>query len=236
MNRLDSKFSILVVDDEEDLCEILQFNLENEGFRVDVAYSSEEALKKDLTSFDFFILDIMMGKISGTELAKMIKRDDRLKHKPIIFLTAKNTEMDKLIGFRIGADDYIAKPFSVKEVVARLQAIGSRVYQESSENKIIEFKSLKIDDNLKRVTMDGQDLSLTKKEFDILDLLVRNQGRIFSRELILNLVWEDDGEIMDRTVDVNIRRIRKKIEPYGKLIKTRSGYGYYFDKDGLSSV
>lgn len=226
-------YKILVVDDEEDLCEILQFNLENEGFETDIANSSEDALKMNLEEYDFFILDIMMGKISGTDLAKMIKRDDRLKNKPIIFLTAKDAEMDKLIGFKIGADDYIVKPFSVKEVVARIQAIGRRVYTKRKDKSILEFKDLRIDNNLKQVSINNNDVNLTKKEFDVLYLLVKNSGRIFSREEILDLVWEDEGIIMDRTVDVNIRRIRKKIGEYGEIIKTRSGYGYYFDPEAF---
>ena len=227
MNR---KFKILIVDDEEDLCEILQFNLENEGFKVDVAYSSEEALKMDLASYHIFLLDIMMGNISGTKLAKMMKKDDDLKLKPIIFLTAKNDEMDKLIGFKIGADDYISKPFSVKEVSARVSAVLKRTYPDSEENEFIIYKDLKIDNRSKKLFINEVDSELTKKEFDIIYLLLRNIGRVFSRNELLDLVWQDEGFITDRTVDVNIRRIRKKIgKKYEKYIRTRSGYGYSFE-------
>ncbi len=226
-----NKFKILIVDDEEDLCEILQFNLENEGYLVDTSSSAESALKLNLAAYDLFILDIMMGDISGTKFAKMIKKDSSLASKPIIFLTAKDSEMDKLIGFNIGADDYITKPFSVKEVSARINAILKRVYQVNSfkakENIVIG--DLKIDNNSKKIYIGDRDTCLTKKEFDIVYLLANKIGRVFSREEILNRVWLDEGEITDRTVDVNIRRIRKKFGNYGKCIKTRSGYGYSFE-------
>ncbi len=227
---MNNKFKILIVDDEEDLCEILQFNLENEGFKVDVAYSSEEALKMDLTCYHIFLLDIMMGNISGTKLAKMMKKDDALKAKPIIFLTAKSDEMDKLIGFKIGADDYISKPFSVKEVSARVSAVLKRTYPDSKENEYITYKDLRIDNRSKKLFINEVDAELTKKEFDIIYLLLKNMGRVFSRNEMLDLVWQDEGFITDRTVDVNIRRIRKKIgKKYEKYIKTRSGYGYSFE-------
>ena len=227
---MENKFKILIVDDEEDLCEILQFNLENEGFKVDVAYSAEEALKMELASYHIFLLDIMMGTISGTKLAKMIKKDDDLKSKPIIFLTAKSDEMDKLIGFKIGADDYISKPFSVKEVSARVSAVLKRSYPNSEENEFVIYKDIKIDNRSKKFFIKEVDAGLTKKEFDIIYLLLKNIGRVFSRNELLDLVWEDEGFITDRTVDVNIRRIRKKIgKKYEKYIRTRSGYGYSFE-------
>ncbi len=226
-----NKFKILIVDDEEDLCEILQFNLEKEGYIVDTSYSAENALKLDLSSYDLFILDIMMGEISGTKLAKMIKKDQELASKPIVFLTAKDSEMDKLIGFNIGADDYITKPFSVKEVAVRINAILKRVYKfkslEATSN--IEIGYFTIDNDSKKIYIKGNDTLLTKKEFDIVYLLARKIGRVFSREEILAKIWEDEGDITDRTVDVNIRRIRKKFGDYGKCIKTRSGYGYSFE-------
>lgn len=224
------QYKILMVDDEADLCEIVQFNLENEGFAVETALSAEEALTKDLSSCHLFILDVMMGKMSGIQLAKEIKSMRGLEDRPIIFLTAKNQETDKLIAFKAGADDYLLKPFSVKELIARIKVILKRVYPDMlNKEKDIVIGKIKINFSTKKATIGLKDMELTKKEFDILHLLASKPGRVFSREELLNQVWRDEGEINDRTVDVNIRRIRKKLEEYGDLIVTRSGYGYSFE-------
>ncbi|WP_321308005.1 response regulator transcription factor [Marinifilum fragile] len=220
---------ILVVDDEEDLCEILQYNLQQEGFQVDTAFSSEQALKLDLSEYDFFLLDIMMGEISGLELAKIIRRNPDLADKPILFITAKGSETDKLLGFKAGADDYVAKPFSVKEVIARIHVICKRVFSESKNESNFEYEKLKLIPESKQVTINNIDVGLTKTEFEILHLLLNHAGRIYSRDEIMNKIWESDTFVGDRTVDVNVRRIRKKIGEYHNLIKTKSGYGYYFD-------
>lgn len=220
---------ILVVDDEEDLCEILQYNLEQEGFQVDTAFSSEQALQLDLSKYDFFLLDIMMGEISGLELAKIIRRNPDLVDKPILFITAKGSETDKLLGFKAGADDYVAKPFSVKEVIARIHVICKRVFSESEKESAFEYEDLRLIPASKQVTINNIDVGLTKTEFEILQLLLSHAGRIYSRDEIMNKIWEDDTSVGDRTVDVNVRRIRKKIGEYHNLIKTKSGYGYYFD-------
>jgi len=220
---------ILVVDDEEDLCEILQYNLEQEGFQVDTAFSSEQALKLDLSKYDFFLLDIMMGEISGLELAKIIRRNPDLEDKPILFITAKGSETDKLLGFKAGADDYVAKPFSVKEVIARIHVICKRVFSESKKESGFEYENLRLIPESKQVTINNIDVGLTKTEFEILHLLLNHAGRIYSRDEIMNKIWEGDTFVGDRTVDVNVRRIRKKIGEYHNLIKTKSGYGYYFD-------
>ncbi|NOU58577.1 response regulator transcription factor [Marinifilum caeruleilacunae] len=220
---------ILVVDDEEDLCEILQYNLEQEGFQVDTAFSSEQALKLDLSKYDFFLLDIMMGEISGLELAKIIRRNPDLEDKPILFITAKGSETDKLQGFEAGADDYVAKPFSVKEVIARIHVICKRVFSESKSEASFEFEDLKLIPESKQVTINNIDVGLTKTEFEILQLLLNHAGRIYSRDEIMNKIWDGDTYVGDRTVDVNVRRIRKKIGEYHNLIKTKSGYGYYFE-------
>ncbi|GAB7089447.1 response regulator transcription factor [Marinifilum fragile] len=220
---------ILVVDDEEDLCEILQYNLQQEGFQVDTAFSSEQALKLDLSEYDFFLLDIMMGEISGLELAKIIRRNPDLADKPILFITAKGSETDKLLGFKAGADDYVAKPFSVKEVIARIHVICKRVFSESKNESNFEYEKLKLIPESKQVTINNIDVGLTKTEFEILHLLLNHAGRIYSRDEIMNKIWENDTFVGDRTVDVNVRRIRKKIGEYHNLIKTKSGYGYYFD-------
>ena len=225
---------ILIVDDEEDLCEILQFNFESEGFDIDIAHSAETALDLALADYDLILLDVMMGGMSGFKLANKLRTKMQIKT-PIIFLTAKNTENDTLTGFNIGADDYISKPFSIKEVIARVKAVLKRsVATEQAAtipfSSIIEFESLHIDLDKKMVIVSGKKISLPKKEFEILVLLIQNEGRVFSREEILRKVWSMDVIVITRTIDVNITRLRKKLGVMGKRIKSRSGYGYYFDK------
>ena len=226
-----SEYRILVVDDEEDLCEILQFNLENEGYLVDTANSAEEALNLNLTQYQLLLLDVMMGDISGFRLANMLKKDERTAHIPIIFITAKDTENDTITGFNLGADDYISKPFSIREVCVRVKAVLRRTAQAapSIQGKLLEYKGLKLDISQKKVFIDDTEVSLTKKEFEILLLFLQHKGRVFSREDILNKVWQDEAYVLDRTIDVNITRLRKKIGPYGKRIVTRLGYGYCFE-------
>lgn len=226
------KYRILVVDDEEDLCEILKFNLENEGYEVDTAHSSEEALKLNLKEYDLLLLDVMMGEISGFKLANMLKKKKDTAQVPIIFITAKDTEDDTMTGFSLGADDYISKPFSLREVQARIKAVLRRTApQESRLEEPIIYKGLCVDPARKSVTIDGEEVSLTKKEYEILALLLQNKGRVFSREEILSKVWSDEVYVVDRTIDVNITRLRKKIGAYGKCIGTRLGYGYFFEQD-----
>ena len=226
------KYRILVVDDEEDLCEILKFNLENEGYEVDTAHSSEEALKLNLKEYDLLLLDVMMGEISGFKLANMLKKKKDTAQVPIIFITAKDTEDDTMTGFSLGADDYISKPFSLREVQARIKAVLRRTApQESRLEEPIIYKGLCVDPARKSVTIDGEEVSLTKKEYEILALLLQNKGRVFSREEILSKVWSDEVYVVDRTIDVNITRLRKKIGAYGKCIGTRHGYGYFFEQD-----
>jgi DNA-binding response OmpR family regulator len=222
---------ILVVDDEEDLCEILQFNLEGEGYEVDTVNSAEEALKKDLASYQLLLLDVMMGGMSGFKLADVIRKDEKTAHLPIIFITAKDTENDLLTGFNIGADDYIAKPFSIREVLVRIKALLKRtVPADSGQNEgLIQLEELKLDPQRKKVWIGEEPVSLTKKEFEILLLLVSNPGKVFSREAILSSVWSDDVYVLDRTIDVNMTRLRKKLKQYGKNIVTRLGYGYCFE-------
>jgi len=226
-----SKARILVVDDEEDLCEILQFNLESEGYEVETANSAEEALKKDLSTFHLLLLDVMMGEISGFKMAGMIRKNEKLANLPIIFITAKDTENDMLTGFNIGADDYISKPFSIREVTVRVKAILRRTLATEPTDKeyILQFENLKIDTTRKKVFLDEAPVDLTKKELEMLLLLVSHPGRVYSREDILNAVWSDDVYVLDRTIDVNITRLRKKLGEFGRHIVTRLGYGYCFD-------
>jgi len=226
-----SKARILVVDDEEDLCEILQFNLESEGYEVETANSAEEALKKDLSSYHLLMLDVMMGEISGFKLAGMIRKNEKLALLPIIFITAKDTENDMLTGFNIGADDYISKPFSIREVTVRVKAILRRTLAAEilDKNTILQFENLKIDTTRKKVFLNDESVDLTKKELEMLLLLVSHPGRVYSREDILTAVWSDDVYVLDRTIDVNITRLRKKLGDFGQHIVTRLGYGYCFD-------
>ena len=222
---------ILVVDDEEDLCEILKFNLEIEGYYVDTAFSAEEALKKDLTSYQLLLLDVMMGEISGFKMASILRNDNRLYHIPIIFLSAKDTENDMLTGFNLGADDYISKPFSIRQVIARIKAVLRRTIdkEKTQEHEFLQYETLSLDTKRIKATIDGQEISLTKKEFEILKLLLTNKGNVFSREDILSHIWKDEVYVLDRTIDVNITRLRKKIGNYGKNIVTRLGFGYCFE-------
>lgn len=225
-----NEYHILVVDDEEDLCEILKFNLEMEGYFVDTANSAEEALKLDLTKYNLLLLDVMMGEISGFKMARIMKSNKNTANIPIIFITAKDTENDTLTGFNLGADDYVSKPFSLREVIMRVKAVLRRTAtaQEKEENEL-SYKGLTINISQKRTSIDGNEIPLTKKEFEILLLLLQNKERVFSREDILNKVWNDEAYVLDRTIDVNITRLRKKLGEYGKCIVTRLGYGYCFE-------
>ena len=226
-------YRILVVDDEEDLCEILKFNLENEGYEVDTANSAEEALKMDISSYNLLLLDVMMGEISGFKMANMLKKDKKTAHVPIIFITAKDTENYTVTGFNLGADDYISKPFSLREVIARVKAVLRRTATVETEKapEQITYQTLTIDITKKKVSIDDEEVALTKKEFEILFLLLQNKGRVFSREDILARIWSDEVYVLDRTIDVNITRLRKKIGIYGKRIVTRLGYGYCFETE-----
>lgn len=226
-------YRILVVDDEEDLCEILKFNLENEGYEVDTANSAEEALKMNISSYHLLLLDVMMGEISGFKMANILKKDKKTAQVPIIFITAKDTENDTVTGFNLGADDYISKPFSLREVIARVKAVLRRTATSDMEKvpEQLSYQSLVIDITKNKVSIDGEEVPLTKKEFEILFLLLQNKGRVFSREDILSRIWSDEVYVLDRTIDVNITRLRKKIGIYGKRIVTRLGYGYCFETE-----
>lgn len=223
------KKKILIVDDEEDLCEILQYNFENAGYITEVAYSAEDAIKKNIHEFDICLLDVMMGSISGFELAGIIRKEMGLST-PIIFLTAKDTEPDILTGFNLGADDYIAKPFSINELIARVNAVLSRTRSSKTNTDLpIKFGDIEVDLINKRVQVAGKRLDLTKKEYKILKLFLENQGKIYSRDDLLHLVWGDEVVVSERTVDVNITRLRNKLGQYGKYLKNKTGFGYFFE-------
>jgi two-component system, OmpR family, alkaline phosphatase synthesis response regulator PhoP len=220
---------ILIVDDEEDLCEILQYNLNNEGFKTDVVHSAEEALSKQLTDYNLILLDVMMGTMSGFRFADKLRKELG-NNVPIIFLTAKDTENDLLTGFSLGADDYISKPFSVNELTARVRAVLKRTIKESPASEpLLKFRDIELDTIRKRLIINDERVELTKKEYEILKVLLDNQGKVYSREDLLNLVWGRDVIVTERTIDVNITRLRTKLGPYGNCLHNKTGYGYYFE-------
>ena len=225
---------ILIVDDEETLCEVLKLNLENEGYDVDIAFSAEQALTYDLKQYSLILLDIMMGEISGIKMAKMMKADVTTADIPIIFCTARDSEDDMVMGLNLGADDYIMKPYTVRNVIARVKSVLRRtsggkpnIIAHESPN-VLKVEGLHIDLEFKRCTVDGKEVKLVRKEFELLVYLISHRGKICSREQILNRIWSDEVVVLDRTVDVNITRLRSKIGKYGSYIVTRSGFGYGF--------
>ena len=224
---------ILIVDDEETLCEVLKLNLENEGFEVDCALSAEQALKLDLKRYSLILLDVMMGEISGIKMAKMLKADMNLSEIPIIFCTARDAEDDMIMGLNLGADDYITKPYTVRNVVARVKSVLRRTVASKPQVVVTSPQSLQVENlcldlEFKRCTVDGVEVKLTRKEFDLLAYLLSRRGKICSREQILSHVWSEEVVVLDRTIDVNITRLRAKIGNYGTYIVTRSGFGYGF--------
>lgn len=231
------RIKILVVDDEESMCEILKYNLEKDGYEVDYALGGEEALTMDLPSYSLFILDIMMDNISGFDLAKRLKNNTATENKPIIFCSALNDEEDTVMGLNIGADDYITKPFNVSEVLARVRAVLRRSHisdqiiynrSHSGHEPDIAFKTLRVDRNEKISYLNGEPLDLTKTEFEILLFFMTHRNRIYSRQEIIKSVWPDDVVVTNRTIDTNIARLRKKLGEYGNNIITRLGFGYGF--------
>ena len=222
---------ILVVDDEQDLLEILKFNLETEGYEVVTATSAEDALQLDIASFDVLLLDVMMGGMSGFAMARQLKDNPATAQVPIIFLTARDTENDTVTGFNLGADDYISKPFSLREVMVRVRAVLRRTAKENGEEeaKTLSYQGIVMNLDRKTVSVDGEDIPFTKTEFELLHLLLDERGRVFSRQELIERIWPKDVLVLDRTVDVNITRLRKKIGRFAKCIVTRLGFGYYFD-------
>ena len=226
---------ILIVDDEETLCEVLKLNLENEGYDVDTAFSAEQALGYNLKAYSLILLDIMMGEISGIKMAKMLKNDVATADIPIIFCTARDTEDDMVMGLNLGADDYIIKPYTVRNVIARVKSVLRRTTSHKNPSNAPTAKpnrlvvdGLCLDLEFKHCTVDGEEVKLARKEFELLAYLIQHRGKICSREQILNRVWSDEVVVLDRTIDVNITRLRSKIGAYGSYIVTRSGFGYGF--------
>ena len=224
---MDNNYRILVVDDEQDLCEILKFNLETDGYTVETANSAEEALQMDIKSFDLLLLDVMMGGMSGFAMAKKLKADPETQDIPVVFLTARDTENDTVTGFNLGADDYISKPFSIREVLVRIRAVLRRTAEKNGEQQsnVLRYQGLELNLDKKTVSIDGEDVPFTKTEFEILHLLLDEKGRVFSRQELIDRIWPKDVLVLDRTVDVNITRLRKKIGKFSKCIVTRLGFG-----------
>ena len=228
------KQRILVVDDEEALTDVVRFNLEVEGYEVVTALSADEAMKLDLKQFDLILLDVMMPGMSGFRFAQILKDDAATYRIPIIFCTAKTTEDEMVAGLNIGADDYITKPYTIRNLLARVKTVLRRITIERDPkiepSQMLTFEGIRIDREAKQLMVDGEEVPLPRKELELLILLVSHPGRIFSREEILKLIWEDEVIVLNRTIDVKITRLRKRIGRYGKHIVTRFGYGYGFEK------
>ena len=220
---------ILVVDDEQDLCDILQFNLKAAGYDVVTALSAEDALLALVQTGkpDLILLDVMLGGMSGFELAQRLRNDEATKDLPVVFLTAKDTEDDTLKGFSLGADDYISKPFSLREVMARVAAVLRRTAPAAGSETV--YRGIVLRPASKTVSVDGKDVAFTKTEFELLLLLAQHPGEVYSRRRLLDSVLPKGVYVTERTVDVNITRIRKKIAPYDTCLTTRQGYGYYLE-------
>ena len=227
-----------MVDDERDLCDILVFNLQAAGYQAEAAYSAEAALqligdgnRSDGKPFDLLLLDVMMPGMSGSELAASLKADGYSRHLPIIFLTAKDTEDDTLQGFSLGADDYVTKPFSIREVMARVKAVLSRIATSDSSmhEREVCFGGLVIHPANKTVSVDGDPIALTRTEYDLLYLLLTRRGEVFSRQQLLDSVWLQDVIVSERTVDVNVARLRKKLNRYATCLVSKTGFGYSFE-------
>ncbi|MCL2436156.1 MAG: response regulator transcription factor [Lentimicrobiaceae bacterium] len=223
---------ILIVDDDHNICEILEFNLVSEGYHVECVYSAEEALKKLSSRHALILLDVMMGGMSGYKMAEKLRNNKN--QIPIIFLTAKDTENDMLTGFSVGGDDYISKPFSIKEVIARIKAIIKRTKPAEKKEKTVEptkkivFKNIVINLESKELLIHENRVVLTKTEFELLTFLAKNPDKMLSRENIIDVVWSETPFVAKRTVDVHVARLKKKMGEYASVIASHSGYGYKF--------
>lgn len=229
---------ILLIDDEEPICEILKYNLEKEGYEVDCAYSAEEALDLDLRQYSLCLVDIMMERLSGYDFAKAVRKNPETANLPLIFCSALNGEDDTVMGLNIGGDDYIAKPFVISEVIARVRAVLRRYMamnmakEKSKETeqpvKTVSFEGISVDLDDKVCTLDGEDLNLTKTELELITFFLQHRNRIYSRDEIIKKIWPDDVIVTTRAIDTNIARLRKKLGRYGNNIVTRMGFGYGF--------
>ena len=226
---------VLVVDDEADIVELVSYNLKKEGFSVDSASDGETALLKlKKNSYSLVVLDLMLPGLQGSELCRIIRRDPRISSLPIIMLTAKGEELDRVLGLEIGADDYITKPFSPRELVARIRAVLRRTTEKTVEDKVIRIGNLLVNKETYSVSKDSKPLALSSTEFRLLVYLAERRGKVFSRDQLLDAVWKNEAFVEPRTVDVHIRRLRAQIEDdpsHPEYIKTKRGIGYYMDAD-----
>ncbi|QWR78042.1 response regulator [Candidatus Magnetomonas plexicatena] len=224
---------IIVIEDEKDIAELLSYNLKKAGFSVTICYNGSEGLKTILNGFfDLVILDLMLPGTTGMEICKRVKASKRTASIPIIMLTAKSGESDKVAGLESGADDYLTKPFSIRELMARIKAVLRRTADDDTTEKIIKTGNLLIDMETYTVTKSGKLLSLSPTEFKLLVYLIKKRGKVQTRDMLLDAVWRDEAFVEPRTVDVHIRRLRAQIEDKSDrpaYIKTRRGVGYYFD-------
>ena len=219
---------VLIVEDEADILDILSFNLENAGYKVLAASSAEEGIRLLGPDTALILLDVMLPGMSGFQMARQLRKENR-NHIPIIFLTARGTENDILTGFSAGGDDYISKPFSINEVLARVRAVLRRSGGETSSPDTLDYGGLHIDLASETAVLAGEPLSLSRKELDLLALLARHPDTYFSRAVLISSLWKDAPYVLDRTVDVHIARIRGKLGKYRDLIKNKTGFGYYVD-------
>lgn len=229
---------ILLIDDEEPICEILKYNLEKEGYEIDCAYSAEEALELDLRQYSLCLVDIMMERLSGYDFAKAVRKNPETANLPLIFCSALNGEDDTVMGLNIGGDDYITKPFVISEVIARVRAVLRRsmamqpakekTKESQSQAKTVSFGGITVDLDDKVCTLDGEDLNLTKTELELITFFLQHRNRIYSRDQIIKEIWPDDVIVTSRAIDTNIARLRKKLGRYGNNIVTRMGFGYGF--------
>ena len=225
--------NIIVVDDEFDLVELVSYNLKNEGFSVDSASDGESALKKiKKGKYDLLILDLMLPGIQGMELCSILRNEQKTARIPIIMLTAKGEEVDRVLGLEMGADDYITKPFSPRELIARVKAVLRRVTEKPLTNKLLKIRDIEIDKERYAVSIKGKPVKLSATEFKLLLFLAERTGKVFNRDQLLDAVWRDEAFVEPRTVDVHIRRLRAHIEQKPaspRYIKTMRGIGYFFD-------
>ena len=230
---------ILVIDDEESLCDILKYNLEKEGYSVDCAYSAVEALERDLSVYNLFIVDIMMERLSGYDFVQRLRSSSATEQLPVIFCSALDGEDDKVTGLNIGGDDYVTKPFVISEVLARVKAVLRRSLlvsapvhpeQDAVNGYLpdVTYKDIRIDQNEKVCFISSSEVSLTRTEFDLILFFLTHRNRVYTREEIIRNVWAQDVFVSERAIDTNITRLRKKLGSYGNNIITRQGFGYGF--------
>jgi DNA-binding response OmpR family regulator len=224
--------NILIVEDDKNISRLVKYNLEKAGFSCAVASSGEEALDALIKHpADLVVLDIMMPGMDGLEVCRVVRQDDKLKNIPIVMLTAKGEEVDRIVGLELGVDDYMVKPFSPRELVLRIKAIFRRGKAQDTDKNILAVDSLVVDVSAHRVMVDGREVELAPREFDLLVLLMRRQGRVQTRETLLADIWDIHTEISTRTVDTHIKRLREKLGKAGKLVETLVGVGYRLKQD-----